>query len=356
VTEMPDKGKWTADQPLLELRHLTTSYPVRAVALGRRPRRLRAVDDVDLSLWEGETLGLVGESGSGKTTLGRTILRLVAPTSGQVLFKGEDLARLSHAEMRRRRRNIAMIFQDPYASLDPRQTVGEIIGEALDIHGLAKGRTVRRERIAELLEMVGLNQRYGNRFPVEFSGGQRQRIGIARALAVEPSLVVCDEPISALDVSIQAQIINLLRHLQSEFNLTYLFIAHDLAVVEHISNRIAVMYLGKVVEVGPARQLFSKPKHPYTASLLSAIPVPDPALERGRKRIILKGDLPSPFAMPSGCRFRTRCFNAQARCAEGAPPLASVGMERHQVACFYPVGALDSITIKEDQILDHAVQ
>ncbi len=250
---------------------------------------------------------------------------------------------------------MAMIFQDPYASLDPRQTVGDIVGEALDIHRLTKSRVDRRKRIAELLEIMGLNERYRNRFPVAFSGGQRQRIGIARARAGEPFLVVCDEPISALDVSIQAQIINLLRHLQKD-QLTYLFIAHDLSVVKHISDRIAVMYLGKVVEVGLAKQLYTRPKHPYTASLLSAIPIPDPGLERARKRIFLKGDLPSPLSSPSGCRFRTRCFNAQARCAEEVLPLASISMDRHQLACFYLVDTLSGIAVKEHHLLDQTVQ
>jgi oligopeptide transport system ATP-binding protein len=254
-----------------------------------------------------------------------------------VLFKGQDLTRLSRGAMRRMRRDMAMIFQDPFASLDPRQTVGEIIGEPLDIHGLAPGRHRRQERIQELLHVVGLNPNFANRYPHEFSGGQRQRIGIARALAVDPTFIVCDEPISALDVSIQAQIINLLERLQDQFNLTYLFIAHDLSVVKHISDRIAVMYLGKVVEVSGANELHRRPRHPYTASLLSAIPIPDPRVERVRRRIILAGDVPSPVNPPSGCRFRTRCFKAQPRCAESEPPLDTVKLDGHEAACFFPV-------------------
>jgi oligopeptide transport system ATP-binding protein len=328
---------WTSADPLLEVRGLKTWFPVTAGVLQRTVAHVRAVDGVDLSIRQGETLGLVGESGCGKSTLGRSILRLVEPTAGQVIFKGRDLTRLPGGDMRRMRREMAMIFQDPFASLDPRQTVGEIIGEPLDIHGLARDRRQRHERIQELLHVVGLNPGFANRYPHEFSGGQRQRIGIARALAVDPSFIVCDEPISALDVSIQAQIINLLDRLQDQFNLTYLFIAHDLSVVKHISDRIAVMYLGKVVELSGANDLHRRPLHPYTASLLSAIPIPDPKVERERRRIILKGDVPSPVNPPSGCHFRTRCFKAQARCAEEDPPLSTVKLDGHEAACFFPM-------------------
>jgi oligopeptide/dipeptide ABC transporter ATP-binding protein len=328
---------WTAADPLVEIRGLKTWFPITAGVLQRTVAHVRAVDGVDLSIRQGETLGLVGESGCGKSTLGRSILRLVEPTSGEVLFKGQHLTRLSGPEMRRMRREIAMIFQDPFASLDPRQTVGEIVGEPLDIHGLAQNRRQRQERIHELLHVVGLNPNFANRYPHEFSGGQRQRIGIARALAVDPSFIVCDEPISALDVSIQAQIINLLERLQDQFNLTYLFIAHDLSVVKHISDRIAVMYLGKVVEISGANELYRRPKHPYTSSLLSAIPIPDPRIERERRRIILSGDVPSPVNPPSGCRFRTRCFKAQPRCAESEPPLDTVKLDGHEAACYFPV-------------------
>jgi len=319
------------------VRGLRTYFPISAGVLQRTVAHVRAVDGVDLTIRQGETLGLVGESGCGKTTLGRSILRLVEPTAGEVVFKGQELTRLSGSQMRRMRREMAMIFQDPFASLDPRQTVGEIIGEPLDIHGLAPNRRQRQDRIQELLHVVGLNPNFANRYPHEFSGGQRQRIGIARALAVDPSFIVCDEPISALDVSIQAQIINLLERLQDQFNLTYLFIAHDLSVVKHISDRIAVMYLGKVVEVSGANELYRRPKHPYTASLLSAIPIPDPRIERDRRRIILTGDVPSPVNPPSGCRFRTRCFKAQPRCAESEPPLDTVKLDGHEAACFFPV-------------------
>ena len=328
---------WTAADPLVEIRGLKTWFPITAGVLQRTVAHVRAVDGVDLSIRQGETLGLVGESGCGKSTLGRTILRLVESTAGEVLFKGQQLNRLSGPEMRRMRRELAMTFQDPFASLDPRQTVGEIVGEPLDIHGLAQNRRQRQERIHELLHVVGLNPNFANRYPHEFSGGQRQRIGIARALAVDPSFIVCDEPISALDVSIQAQIINLLERLQDQFNLTYLFIAHDLSVVKHISDRIAVMYLGRVVEVSGANELYRRPKHPYTASLLSAIPIPDPRVERERRRIILSGDVPSPVNPPSGCRFRTRCFKAQARCADSEPALDTVKLDGHEAACFFPV-------------------
>ncbi len=283
----------------------------------------------------GETLGLVGESGCGKSTLGRTIIRLVEPTAGSIKFKGDDITHVRGGRLRALRRDMAMIFQDPYASLDPRQTVGDIIGEPIDVHRLARGKE-RQDRIRELLRVVGMNPRYADRYPHEFSGGQRQRIGIARALAVEPTFIVCDEPISALDVSIQAQIINLLENLQSKFKLTYLFIAHDLSVVKHISNRIAVMYLGKLMEVAPAAQLYRTPRHPYTGSLLSAIPIPDPAVELRRERILLKGDVASPVNPPSGCRFRTRCPRAKEHCAEEVPPLESFGQE-HLAACFYPL-------------------
>jgi oligopeptide/dipeptide ABC transporter ATP-binding protein len=330
---------WTAADPILEVRGLKTYFPVTAGILQRTVAHVHAVDGVDLTIKQGETLGLVGESGCGKTTLGRSILRLVEPTAGQVIFKGEDVTRFGSGEMRRVRRDMAMIFQDPYASLDPRQTVGDIVGEPLDIHRLYTNKKQRAERVSELLRVVGLNPNFNNRYPHEFSGGQRQRIGIARALAVDPSFIVCDEPISALDVSIQAQIINLLERLQDQFNLTYLFIAHDLSVVKHISDRIAVMYLGKVVELAPAGELYRNPKHPYTGSLLSAIPIPDPKVERGRQRIILKGDVPSPVNPPSGCRFRTRCFKAQDKCAQEVPPLDTVHLDGHEAACFFPLTA-----------------
>ena len=328
---------WTAAAPILEIRGLTTWFPVRSGVLARTVGQVRAVDGVNLSIRQGETLGLVGESGCGKSTLGRSILRLVEPTAGEVVFKGRDVLRMAPAAMRRMRREMAMIFQDPFASLDPRQTVGDILAEPLEIHHLRRTRRQRQERVRELLDLVGLSPDFSGRYPHEFSGGQRQRIGIARALAVDPSFIVCDEPISALDVSIQAQIINLLERLQDQFNLTYLFIAHDLSVVKHISDHIAVMYVGKVVEISTAKELYQRPLHPYTGSLLSAIPIPDPAVERNRERIILKGDVASPVNPPSGCRFRTRCFKAQPRCAESEPPLETVRLDDHLAACYFPL-------------------
>jgi oligopeptide transport system ATP-binding protein len=329
------KRAWTTSDPLVSVRGLKTWFPVASGVLQRTVAHVRAVDGVDLDIKAGETLGLVGESGCGKSTLGRTIIRLLDSTAGTIQFKGEDITRQRGGSLRAHRRDMAMIFQDPYASLDPRQTVGDIIGEPLDIHRLAKGKE-RRNRIFELLQVVGMNPKFADRYPHEFSGGQRQRIGIARALAVGPTFIVCDEPISALDVSIQAQIINLLERLQSKFDLTYLFIAHDLSVVKHISDRVAVMYLGKVVEIAPGGQLYRRPRHPYTGSLLSAIPIPDPVVEGRRERVILQGDVASPINPPSGCRFRTRCPRAQTHCAEEEPPLVAFGAD-HLAACFYPL-------------------
>jgi oligopeptide transport system ATP-binding protein len=326
---------WTAAEPLLSARGLRVWFPVSTGILQRTSAHVHAVDGVDLDIMKGETVGLVGESGCGKSTLGRTLIRLIDPTAGTIEFRGEDITHLRGEALRARRREMAMIFQDPYSSLDPRQTVGDIVGEPIDIFGLAKG-AERQDRIYELLRVVGMNPRFADRYPHEFSGGQRQRIGIARALAGEPTFIICDEPISALDVSIQAQIINLLERLQAKFELTYLFIAHDLSVVKHISDRVAVMYLGKIVETAPGRELYRHPRHPYTGSLLSAIPIPDPVIERGRERLILQGDVASPVNPPSGCRFRTRCPRVRERCAEEEPPLESFGAD-HKAACFYPL-------------------
>jgi oligopeptide transport system ATP-binding protein len=316
--------------PLLQVQNLRVHFAVNRGVFRSASAWVRAVDDVSFEISPGETLGVVGESGCGKTTLGRAVLRLVEPTAGRIVFESQDITQLSGARLRALRRKFQMIFQDPYASLDPRMTVEDIVGEALDIHQLAPTRQARRERVAALLHDVGLDTAHASRFPHEFSGGQRQRIGIARALAVEPKLIVCDEPVSALDVSVQAQIVNLLQDLQREYTLAYIFIAHDLAVVEHISRRILVMYLGKVMELGEAKAVCSRPTHPYTQALISAVPTLDPASRR--KRIILSGDVPSPIDPPSGCPFHPRCPIAETRCKTEIPALRLLSEDRF-VAC-----------------------
>ena len=317
---------------LLEVKNLKVHFPVKHGLFSRVKSAVKAVDDVSFSIEPGETLGLVGESGCGKTTLGRAIVKLVEPTSGNVLFAERDIAKLTGRELRAVRRGLQMIFQDPVGSLNPRMTVEEIVGEALDIHKLAADPAARGSRIRDLLQSVGLNETHSERYPHEFSGGQRQRIGIARALAVEPKLIVCDEPVSALDVSVQAQIINLLQDLQQERGLAYLFIAHDLAVVKHISRRVMVMYLGKIVELGPAAAVVEEPKHPYTQALISAVPVVDP--DSKRQRIILPGDVPSPINPPSGCPFHPRCPIAQDICKVDIPPLREI-TSGHFAACHF---------------------
>jgi oligopeptide/dipeptide ABC transporter ATP-binding protein len=338
-------------EPLLKVDDLKVWFPITGGVLRRRTGWVYAVDGVSLTINKGETLGLVGESGSGKTTTGRAIVRINAPTAGQVHLAGEDLLALKGSELRRRRRKFQMVFQDPYSSLDPRQTVGSILAEPLSTHNLASGKA-RRERVEELLRLVGLDPAFVQRYPHEFSGGQRQRIGIARALAVEPDLIVCDEPISALDVSIQAQVINLLERLQGEFGLTYLFIAHDLAVVRHIADRVAVMYLGKIVELASAEELYRRPLHPYTTALLSAVPVPDARIEKARRRIVLKGDIPSPANPPSGCRFHTRCWLRERLgnpeiCVTTEPPLqhaeGTATDASHIAACHFAKDLADII-------------
>ena len=313
---------------LVEVKNLKQYFPVRTGLLSSKP--LKAVDDVSFTIGRGETLGLVGESGCGKTTVGRTILRLYEPTGGEVIFDGEPVTAKNITHMRKQ---MQMVFQDPYSSLDPRMTVEDIIGEPLDVHKLYSNRKERREKILELMATVGLNAEHATRYAHEFSGGQRQRIGIARALAVNPKFIVCDEPVSALDVSIQAQVINMFEELQEKLGVAYLFIAHDLLVVRHISKRIAVMYLGKIVEVADADELNENPQHPYTQSLLSAVPIPDPDITRARQRIVLEGDVPSPLNMPTGCSFRTRCRYATEQCAKECPALADRG-DGHFVACW----------------------
>ena len=313
---------------LVEVKNLKQYFPVRTGLLSSKP--LKAVDDVSFTIGRGETLGLVGESGCGKTTVGRTILRLYEPTAGEVIFDGEPVTAKNITHMRKQ---MQMVFQDPYSSLDPRMTVEDIIGEPLDVHKLYTNRKERREKILDLMATVGLNAEHATRYAHEFSGGQRQRIGIARALAVNPKFIVCDEPVSALDVSIQAQVINMFEELQEKLGVAYLFIAHDLLVVRHISKRIAVMYLGKIVEVADADELNENPQHPYTQSLLSAVPIPDPDITRARQRIVLEGDVPSPLNMPTGCSFRTRCRYATERCAKECPALTDRG-DGHFVACW----------------------
>lgn len=319
------------NKPLIEINNLKMYFPIKKGVLNKTVNNVKAVDDVSFSINRGETLGLVGESGCGKTTTGRAIIKLYEPTAGQIIYDGADIAKFNPSKMAPYRRKMQMIFQDPYASLDSRMTVGDIIGEAIDVHKLMGGKE-KTERIQYLLERVGLNSEHANRYPHEFSGGQRQRIGIARALAVEPEFIVCDEPISALDVSIQAQVVNMLEDLQNDLGLTYLFIAHDLSMVKHISTRVGVMYLGKMVEVAGSNELYKKPLHPYTQALLSAIPIPDPDQSEKKERIVLEGEIPSPIDPPSGCRFRNRCKYATAKCAEAVPELKDMG-EGHMVAC-----------------------
>jgi len=321
------------NETLLHVDDLKMHFPIYRGVFQRQVGAVRAVDGVSFDVKRGETLGLVGESGCGKSTTGRTILQLYKPTAGNVIFDGADLVKLKGEQMRQMRRKMQMIFQDPYASLNPRMTVAQLVGEPLMVHNVATGTEIS-ERVAHLLEIVNLNPAFATRYPHEFSGGQRQRIGIARALALQPSFIICDEPISALDVSIQAQVVNLLEELQGQFNLTYLFIAHDLSMVRHISDRVAVMYLGVIVELASRDELYAKPLHPYTQALLSAVPIPDPIADAKRKRTILQGDVPSPANPPSGCRFRTRCPIAEAVCAETRPEFREI-RPGHFVACFF---------------------
>jgi oligopeptide transport system ATP-binding protein len=330
-------------EAILEVRGLVKYFPLtRGVLIKKQIGAVKAVDGVDFDLYRGETLGIVGESGCGKSTVAKLLMRLEEPTAGRILFKGEDITRLSGRALKAVRRNIQMVFQDPYTSLNPRMTVGDIIGEPFEIHPEVAPKGDRRKKVQELLDVVGLNPEYINRYPHQFSGGQRQRIGIARGLALNPEIIICDEPVSALDVSVQAQVINLMGRLQKEFDLSYIFIAHDLSVVRHISDRVGVMYLGRIVEIGDDEQIYEHPTHPYTQALLSAVPVPNPVAREERQRIILAGDVPSPANIPSGCRFRTRCWKAQERCAVEVPPLAvppvfrgSGSPAEHDSACHF---------------------
>lgn len=330
VTASEERSTDTS-KDLVEVLDVYKHFPITGGVFSRVVGWIKAVDGVSFTIRRGETLGLVGESGCGKTTLGRVILRLLEATRGEIRFEGKNMLDLTREQMRRLRREMQIIFQDPYASLNPRMSVGDIIGEPLEIHGVARGRE-KTKRVNELLEVVGLASYHARRYPHEFSGGQRQRIGVARALALNPKLIICDEPVSALDVSIQSQVINLLEDLQEEFDLTYLFIAHDLSVIKHISNRVAVMYLGKIVELTRSDKLYTDPQHPYTEALLSAIPIPDPVIQRTRERIILAGDVPSPSNPPSGCRFHTRCLYKIDICTQKEPEFLDVA-EDHFVAC-----------------------
>ena len=323
----------TASDELLRIEQLVKYFPIKSGLVKRTVGNVHAVDGVDLTVRVGETLGLVGESGCGKTTLSRTVLKLVEPTSGRIFFDGRDITAFKRRQMRPYRREMQIVFQDPYASLNPRMTVRNIVGEPLQIHRVAR-RSELKSRVDELLRVVGLSPEHANRFPHEFSGGQRQRIGVARALALNPRLVVLDEPVSALDVSIRAQVINLIEHLQQEFGLTYLFVSHDLSVVRHVSDRVAVMYLGKIVETGSREDIYERPTHPYTQALLSAVPIEHPSQRGKRARIVLTGDVPSPADPPSGCRFRTRCWKAQEICSEVEPPLEKRG-PGHYSACHF---------------------
>ncbi len=329
-----DAGVSRGDE-ILRVEGLVKHFPIKSGMFKRTVGQVQAVDGVDLAVRQGETLGIVGESGCGKSTLGRSIIKLLEPTAGRIVFDGQDITRFKRRQMRSVRRDVQIVFQDPYASLNPRMTVREIVGEPLRIHGLYRRRGEGRRRVEELLRTVGLSPEHANRFPHEFSGGQRQRIGVARALALNPKMLVLDEPVSALDVSIQAQVVNLLVQLQNEFGLTYLFIAHDLSVIRHISDRVAVMYLGRIVEKGTRRQLYDNPMHPYTQALLSAVPIESPNMRGKRKRIVLTGDVPSPANPPSGCRFRTRCWKAQEICAVEDPELKPRAGGEHPVACHF---------------------